>query len=66
MKAGASDYVVKPFDLEKVLHTVEQARTQKYLELQVNAHIDAVEARLARSENELRSITTQVIHGMLG
>ena len=33
MGAGASDYVVKPFDLEDVLHRVEQARTQKHLEL---------------------------------
>ena len=65
MKAGASDYVLKPFDLEDVSHRVEQAHAQKYLELQVNAHLEQVEARLARREDDLRALTAHPIQGIL-
>ncbi|MGH9469124.1 MAG: HD domain-containing phosphohydrolase, partial [Terriglobia bacterium] len=60
MKLGASDYVVKPFRLEPVLHSVTQALAKKRLEIELENYRQRleqmVEERTSELENALRQI----------
>jgi signal transduction histidine kinase len=54
MKQGATDYVTKPFNLDKVLLVVDQALQKRNLERKNREHFQSLEQRL-QAENEQRT-----------
>ena len=53
MKRGASDYVVKPFKLDAVLHSVIQALDKKRLELELEGYRHRLEERVEERTRQL-------------
>ncbi|MGH9327519.1 MAG: HD domain-containing phosphohydrolase [Terriglobia bacterium] len=60
MKQGASDYVVKPFHPESVLHSVTQALARKRLELELERYRQNLEQMVEERTQELESALQQV------
>ena len=65
MKAGAYDYITKPFNLDDVLIRVEKAREKRVMSLQLKGHQRELEARLAQQAIDLRALTTQTVQALI-
>ncbi|MGH9770216.1 MAG: HD domain-containing phosphohydrolase [Candidatus Acidiferrales bacterium] len=60
MKKGASDYVVKPFRLDAVLHSVAQALDKKRLELELESYRQRLEEMVAEKTQQLLQALSEV------
>lgn len=65
MKAGAYDYITKPFNIDDVLMRVQKALERRLLTLQVRNHQKEIEEKLLERERELRTITTTLVESLI-
>lgn len=65
LKAGAYDYIVKPFRMDDVLVRVEKAREKRLLALQVKDYQKNLEAKVAEYRRDLHKVMATTIQGLI-
>ncbi len=65
MRSGAYDYITKPFNLDDISLRVTKARERRHLALQVKNYQRDLEERLLEREEELRSMTIQLVQAVI-
>lgn len=65
MKAGAYDYIAKPFNIDDVVLRVQKALERRLLILQVKNHQKDIEEKLLERERELRNTTTTLVESLI-
>ena len=64
MKAGAYDYVLKPFTFDDILVKVEKAREHRHLTLLHKEYQKSLEDRVASQTKEAHEMMAQAIHAL--
>jgi len=65
MRGGASDYIVKPFDMEEIVLSVERAMRTRGLELKVREYQQHLEQKVEEQTKEIRSIFLGAIKSLV-
>ena len=60
MKRGADDYLVKPFQLESLVSSVERALNKKRLELEVEKYRESLEEMVEKRTSQLRTAMKRI------
>jgi putative nucleotidyltransferase with HDIG domain len=65
MKQGADDYLLKPFDIDVVLASLQRALRRKQLEREVETYREHLEEMVSTRTRELRAAMTELEHSHL-
>ena len=65
MKEGAQDYITKPFELEKVVHSVEVVLRKRQLELTLKQFQEGLKGKVAEQAKEMRRLFLGAIESLI-
>jgi putative two-component system response regulator len=65
MKKGALDYIIKPFDFEVVVHSVEEVLRRRHLELMLKAYQTSLEGKVEEQAKQIRKIFLNAIESLV-
>jgi len=65
MKKGALDYIIKPFDLEVVVRSVEEVLRRRQLELMLKAYQTSLEGKVEEQAKQIRKIFLNAIESLV-
>ena len=56
MKAGAVDYISKPFNLEEISLSVRQSLEKRNFEIVMREHLQTLESQVVKQDDKIRSL----------
>jgi putative two-component system response regulator len=65
MKEGAHDYIIKPFELDKAMISIERALQMRGLELEIKRYQQHLEQEVQEQTKEIRRIFTGAIESLV-
>ncbi len=65
MKQGAYDYMLKPLNLDDVLMRVAKGLENRQMAISAREHREELETRLAEQQEELRTLTSQIVQNLI-
>ena len=65
MKGGAQDYLIKPFDLEQVVQSVDKVLEMKRLELKIKEYQKELECTVEEQKKEIRRLFMSSIESLV-
>jgi putative two-component system response regulator len=65
MKEGAHDYIIKPFDLDKVMISINRALRMRGLEVEIRKHQQRLEQEVKEQTKEIRRIFLGAIESLV-
>jgi putative two-component system response regulator len=65
MRGGAQDYIIKPFDLEAVLHSIDEVLQRRQIELMLRAYQAGLEGKVAEQAKQIRELFLNSVEALV-